>query len=317
MQVQDLLFATVEQFYEGGFDVDDILQLSRGRFDFASTQADVDGVLLQWNRTGARFRSREVYRGSGVMFGFVLRGRGTFKSYGHELGYGDAVVWQPRQELEYVAPPGVTSLIVHVDSALVDLLGWNLTGTLWRRVPASHLQRLTETCCLATRAARRQIASAGNESQLGSRLSQDWQCWRDRILADLEVALEPWMASSSTEKCFSIGGNRHFRLVREAERFFAQYDLGEPLTVNDVAKALGVPRRTLFHAFRKWLGVGPHTYLTLVRLHRLRDRLLKGSPEDTCVSQVASELGFGHFGRLSASYREHFCEYPSDTLKRV
>lgn len=316
IKIQDLRFATVEQFYDSGFEVDDVLQLSPGRFDFTSTQVELDGVLLHWNRIGARFRSREIYRGSGVLFGLVLQSPGTFRSVGYELGYGHAVVWHPQQELEYIVPSGLTSLIVHVDSALADLLGWNLTGTLWQRVSASHLNKLEQTCRLATRAVRQRLADAGNESEHGIRLNQDSLGWRDRILADLDTALEPWMKPSPQVNRRKTSA-RHFELVKEVESFFARHHLEEPLILDVVAQELGVPRRTLFHAFRKSVGVGPHAYLTLVKLHRLRDRLLKESPASSRVSQLAHESGFNHLGRLSAIYKQHFGESPSETLKRA
>ncbi len=74
--------------------------------------------------------------------------------------------------------------------------------------------------------------------------------------------------------------------------------------------------RTLFHTFRKCLGIGPHTYFQRVRLHELRDMLMTASPSETSVTFLATEAGFNHLGRLSIAYREFFGEYPSDTLRR-
>jgi AraC-like DNA-binding protein len=314
-KIQNLRFATVEQFYEGGFDVDDVLQLSPGRLDFNSTQVDLGGVLLQWNRTGARFRSREVYRGSGVMFGFVRQSPKMLKSFGHEFGYGHAIVWHPGQEVEYVAPPGLTELIVHVDSALADLFGWTLAGDLWQRIPTPNLlTRLEETCRRATFALRQQSVGTGNQTE--SAFTSIPFRWRDQILVYLDAVLEPWLTPPPLSASTKLG-TRHFGLVREAERFYAQYDLSKPLAVDDVAEELGVSRRTLFRAFHTSLGTSPYAYLELVRLHRLRDCLLNASPKNTRVGVLAFELGFQHSGRLSANYKQHFGESPADTLKRV
>lgn len=316
MNVQELRFASVEQLYEVClFKDDNVLQLSPGPLDFTSTQVDLPGTRLEWNGTGARIRSRECYPGAGVMLGFVLNSPGPLKSFGYDYDYGHAVVWHPGKELEYVAPSGLTSLVISVDAALTDLLGWTLAAIAWRRVPGHRLRKLEETCRQATRAARAANGAFGDTSSK-ARPTQDELLWRDRILADMEPVLEPWSIGSPTPPDRTLLGTPDFRLVKEAERLFDQYGLGESITVDRIAGTLGVPRRTLFHAFRKWLGIGPHAYLRLVRLHRLHDRLLAASPAETSVIELASDLGFGHMGHLSAVYREHFCEYPSDTLRR-
>ncbi len=115
----------------------------------------------------------------------------------------------------------------------------------------------------------------------------------------------------------TLPDSRCFRIVKNAEHFFDQHGLDQAAAMNAVAEALGVPRRTLFHAFRKWIGLGSHAYLQLVRLHKLRERLLAATPEQTSVTALATNLGFNQLGRLSGIYREHFGEYPRDTLKRT
>lgn len=317
MNVQYLRFVTVEQFLAGngcGTDMD-LLQLSPGRLDFTSTLVELPGILLEWNRVGARIRACECDRASGVKFGFVRQSPTPLKLGGLELDYGNAVLWQRDEELEYIAPTGLASLVIHVDAALADLLGWTLASGVFRPVPAVRLSRLEQTCRLATWAARKQV---GPEYDKGTNCApaQDSVQWRDRILADLEPALEPWLTPDIRAGNHTFFGTPHFRLVKDTERFFERYDLGQSMTVDAVAEALGVARRTLFRAFREWADMGPHAYLLLVRLHRLRDRLLAGSPADTSVTKLAIELGFNHMGRLSAAYRRHFGEYPKETLAR-
>ena len=118
----------------------------------------------------------------------------------------------------------------------------------------------------------------------------------------------------SIEKMFR--GTGSFHTVKAAEGFFAQHNPEESFAIDEMCAHLGIRRRTLFHAFRKTLGIGPHTYLQLVRLHKLRALLTKASASDTSVTFLAYAVGFKHMGRLSAVYRELFGEYPSDTLRR-
>ncbi|HED18547.1 MAG TPA: AraC family transcriptional regulator [Gammaproteobacteria bacterium] len=315
MRYQKVRYARVEQFYaDDSTDWEfDLLQLSPGQLNFTSSQVCLEGIRLDWNQFGARIRSREVYHGPGIIFGYVLNSSSCVKLCGHELDQGYAAVWQSGQELEYIAPAGITSLVIYVDKTLADLLGWNLADDRFRKVPISRLLALEKTCRLATFAAQNKMDNAGDMS---ASLSLDTVLWRERILAKLEAALEPWLRATVSAPDALLRQHSHFRLIKDTEYLFEQNNLDHPVAMDTIADKLGVPRRTLFHAFRNWLELGPHTYLQLVRLHRLRDRLLAGTPTDTSVTQLAIELGFRHLGRLSAAYHDHFGEYPRDTLRR-
>ncbi len=291
-------------------------QLSFDRsLDFTSTQVDLSGITLAWNGVGAKIRSREVYTGSGLLFGFVRQSPSKVRVCGKELDYGNAVLFQRGEEVEYIAPTGLTSLIIYVAPEITDLLGWNLAGGIYRPVPAVRLLNLDRTCRSATLAARRQVGH-GITAAVHSQSFQNDTLWRDRILEVLEPALEPWSMSPPAPGKNTLPGMRQLRLVKDLEHFYEQRDLTELVTVDDAAESLGIPRRTLFHEFRSYLGLGPHRYLQLVRLHRLRDRLLAGSLPETSVTKLAGEVGFRHLGRLSAAYYKHFGEYPSETLRR-
>lgn len=314
LKFQKVHAARVEQFYAGD-DTDwevDLLQLSPGLLNFTSSQVDLGGVRLDWNQLGSRMRFREMYQGSKIIFGFMLQSPRCVKLCGHELDLGHAAVWHPGQELKYIAPAGSTSLVIYVDEALVDLLGWNLAGGRFRPVPMPRLLALEKTCRLATSVARNRM---GAPEGMTTRILLETTLWRERILAQLEPALEPWLRPTVPAPETFLRQHPHFLLVNDAERLTGHNSPGHPLAVDTIAESLGVPRRTLFHAFRNWLGLGPHAYLQLVRLHRLRVRLLTGTPADTSVTQLAIELGFTHLGRLSAAYHDHFGEYPRDTLR--
>jgi len=58
------------------------------------------------------------------------------------------------------------------------------------------------------------------------------------------------------------------------------------------------------------------TYLTRLRLHRVRQALMAATQGSTTVSIEALNWGFWHFGEFSRAYRECFGELPSETLRR-
>jgi transcriptional regulator GlxA family with amidase domain len=77
-----------------------------------------------------------------------------------------------------------------------------------------------------------------------------------------------------------------------------------------------VSERTLEYAFKEIMGLTPVTYLTRLRLHRVRQALLAATQGSTTVTTEALNWGFWHFGEFSRAYKECFGELPSETLRR-
>jgi AraC family ethanolamine operon transcriptional activator len=86
--------------------------------------------------------------------------------------------------------------------------------------------------------------------------------------------------------------------------------------IDDLAQAADVSVRTLQTAFLDYYGVSPLRYLTLRRLHEVRDELRKADPDETTVTSIAARFGFWQFGRFAGQYRRLFGEKPSETLHR-
>ncbi len=105
-------------------------------------------------------------------------------------------------------------------------------------------------------------------------------------------------------------------IVRAAEQY-AMSHTDERLYVKDLCEAAGVSERTLEYAFRAEMGLGPKAYLTRIRLHKVRESLLRAVASETTVTQEALNWGFWHFGEFAKAYRECFQELPSDTLRRA
>ncbi|GIH67926.1 AraC family transcriptional regulator [Sphaerimonospora thailandensis] len=91
---------------------------------------------------------------------------------------------------------------------------------------------------------------------------------------------------------------------------------GEPLTVVNVAEAVGVGVRALQEGFRRHLETTPTAYLRDVRLERVRAELTACGPDTATIAEVARRWGFVHLGQFSRAYRERFGETPAETLTR-
>ena len=105
------------------------------------------------------------------------------------------------------------------------------------------------------------------------------------------------------------------RRIRAAQDYILAHADG-PLSVEDIARAVGVGPRALHAAFRDRLDTTPRALLVEVRLERARARLRVPGPETT-VTDAALESGFVHLGRFATAYRQRFGESPSETLRRA
>lgn len=90
----------------------------------------------------------------------------------------------------------------------------------------------------------------------------------------------------------------------------------EAVTIEDIAKEMGVSVRALQVSFQGQVGCSPLQYLLKCRLELARSRLLAPTAADT-VSTIALDCGFLNMGRFAQRYRNAYGELPSETLHRT
>lgn len=130
----------------------------------------------------------------------------------------------------------------------------------------------------------------------------------ERMLVTLLVAGLPHRSAPATT------GSIAPRAVRRAEDYIAAH-ASEAICLDDIARAAGVPARTLLDGFRRFRGTSPMQAVREHRLKHARELLLHAAP-GTRVADVALECGFTHFGRFAATYHQRHGEAPSETLRR-
>jgi transcriptional regulator GlxA family with amidase domain len=92
-------------------------------------------------------------------------------------------------------------------------------------------------------------------------------------------------------------------------------DMSEmPVSVDFLAKTLGVPDRTLRYIWVRHFGISPGRYLGRRRLDQARSALIKAEPSAT-VTDIATQHGFFELGRFAVTYRQQYGEVPSATLR--
>jgi AraC-like DNA-binding protein len=113
----------------------------------------------------------------------------------------------------------------------------------------------------------------------------------------------------------AVGSSRHDVIIARFEEFL-EANPDRPLYLTEICAAIGVAERTLRASCEKHLGMGPIRYLTLRRMHLVRQALLRSDPSKTTVTRIVTDQGFWELGRFSVAYRALFGESPSRTLRR-
>jgi AraC-like DNA-binding protein len=108
---------------------------------------------------------------------------------------------------------------------------------------------------------------------------------------------------------------RHIGIMAAFEEALAA-NIERDVGLVELSDLVGVPGRTLRLCCEKFLGMGPHRYLQLRRLHSARAALQRADPETGRVAEIAQRYRFMQLGRFAASYRAVFGEMPSNTLRQ-
>lgn len=109
-----------------------------------------------------------------------------------------------------------------------------------------------------------------------------------------------------------VDRNRRLAAYIKAKNFIAT--INHPISVKELAKYVGVSRRTLEIAFKEATGLSPKTFMQRVRLGAFYRQLRSASKDSTSVTYAAQEFNFTELGRTTGYYRDLFGEYPSFTL---
>ncbi|MEM5318529.1 AraC family transcriptional regulator [Paraburkholderia sp. JHI869] len=101
--------------------------------------------------------------------------------------------------------------------------------------------------------------------------------------------------------------------VRRAEDYMRDR-LAEIVSVEEIARAVGVSSRALYYAFRQTHDQTPMSYLRELRLKAVHAELKSGNPATMRLVDVAIRWGFSHYGHFASRYRRRFGVRPQDTL---
>lgn len=103
--------------------------------------------------------------------------------------------------------------------------------------------------------------------------------------------------------------------VRLAEEYMRD-NASRAMTVNDIAREVGVAMRTLHKGFQHYRNYSVSEFLRSERLSLARRELATARQRNLSVTDVAYSCGFLHLSKFAVSYQKKYGEKPSDTLRK-
>jgi AraC-like DNA-binding protein len=221
---------------------------------------------------------------------------------GIDLEPGDVIVYAPSADHTGVDQPGLefTFVATSLDQAEEMADGLHLDLTHPERGSVRAMQSRMPT---VDRAFGELARTMRNHDHASPRLGTDVLC------AMVEVLAGPSQTSGESR--------RAQRLSREVTG--ACLDYAETIeripSVGELCLVAHVSQRRLRLAFAEEFGMSPTRFFRSWGLDRARRRFISHHRYPTTVSRVASDLGFGHFGRFARYYREAYGVVPNATLR--
>ena len=97
-------------------------------------------------------------------------------------------------------------------------------------------------------------------------------------------------------------------LIRRS-REYMQNNIEMPISMPDVAAAMGVSYSTFRRLFKRYTGVAPSQYFTSLRLHRAKQLLLS---TDCSIKEISFRLRFENPEYFATLFKRHTGQRPSD-----
>ncbi len=283
----------------------------RGPFRAELTQIDLGELWMQSGKESlARVAHINVLPDRVTVTFPVDSRRVTERHNGLDLSRGEIVVFAPGEEIcattEDASAWGAMSLpLTTMASAGKALVGFEVAApvaTMRVRPAAPALARLKNVYEATAR-----LASMTPDILAHPEVSRAFQ-------EELTRAMIACLADPAGTIAEPLGGYR--KVMRRFEDYLAE---NEDLAVYlpEVCAAIGVSHRTLQLHCNEYLGMGPHRYLWLRRMHLARRALEAAESKRVTVTTIANDYGFGELGRFAAGYGKLFGEKPSVTLHRA
>lgn len=272
-------------------------QLAPGRYCGEIDALSMAGITIYRERIGLPVLQEVVAPKDQVVFGATLNPSADWRYNADPMAGGKMVVTGGGREALACGTGPSDLLLICVERGLIETQLGRRVGHDVATVPACQQVADTTQWMVSLLAAGARGSTGALEEAVLSGLMLD----RLAGLAGAAIGIE----SAVPQPAFSV-----YRRIRD----FVDDQAGEPLSVRQIADAVGIAPCDLRLAFSQAVGISPGEWIRKRRLNGVRRELAEG--DRRTVSEIAMNWGFWHLGRFSQYYAAQFGEAPSETAQR-
>jgi AraC family transcriptional regulator, ethanolamine operon transcriptional activator len=285
--------------------------LGPDRGNWVLTHLTLDNLSVQWGQAGGKALIEGASKLGGLTIFLQTQGAPAFSGNGHRFDELSLMVVGPDDEF-CLSADGSSRRWCSLYVPNGDLVGANgetknAVGSM-RGVFQLLPQRIGRF-----RSVIEQLDEAVQQAPAAFESASAQQAAKQKLVREIRTVLA---GPLETEHPHGRHAVPRKQIIRRSMDFVDQHD-GEYLSVEQLATASGVSERTLRNAFQHYFGVAPVQYLNRRTLHQFRKALKAADPLRATVTEIATQFGVWHFGRLARDYRFLFGELPSETLRHL
>lgn len=279
-------------------------QLGRGQFTGELFRASLGSAVLDSGNYNHVPISCEGTLGKRVFFGLELTPTGCIQLNGEQLRETTVGVYQENKEF-FCRLGGQCCSWLTFQVTKDDLAG---SGCI---LPHDHFSLIQINHRFKKQLVNEltQLLRVMHNTENPASCSLDLKMVKDHLISLFSLTLD------STDNQKKLHNAECLRIARQVTEYMEAHQ-DRRITMMQLSRLSGKSERTLRKIFNRIYGVSPRAFLTIHRLNGVNRELLRSTPRQTNVENIALEYGFLHLGRFSAAYKKHFGEYPSETLAK-
>jgi len=230
---------------------------------------------------------------------------GTYNLQNRRIEPHEIVVLRSGDELDRISTGGFKAHIVTIEEQLFDEAFYNYFG----EVP-NHFLRT------------KSLFIERGMVEVFHHIIKAWRHYLVNILPKLEI--KPHYEDIESEILNQLFDCISFKILKRDRKKFPiktvrallHDNIYQNINIPTLSRALNISESQLHNAFKSHYGLTPKKYLLLLRLHAVRDELLRSKPYQVKVGELATKYCFWHLNHFAREYRKIFGEKPSETLRR-
>jgi AraC-like DNA-binding protein len=287
----------------------EILPLGKGNFKVDATQIGMDRLRMQRFKVALPQIITVVTAPDRKSIGFLIEASSsTFQHCGLEITGKDILVYG-KGVLHQRSPSDFQYATMSLPEAEFPTLCKALTGKEFSEEPGASKVRPDPALMARLRTLHKVVGQLAHDTPDILEQPEVRRALEEQLIHIMVRCLTEGTGVEAT-----IGSRRHHAIMMRLEEFL-EANPDRPLYLTEICAAMGVAERTLRAACQEHLGMGPIRFLTLRRMHLVRQALLRADPSNATVTCVVTDYGFWELGRFSVAYRALFGESPSETLR--